>query len=429
MLIRIIIFSTTLISTIIAEQKFKVLTFGGNGNIGSSTVKQLLDDGRFDISIVTRGSWHWDAKERIKPFVQEFVCDRDYQPECASNKTATDCDINAVRQCSDLLQFIKATDKFDMVIDFSAYHPKWVHDNIEVLKGKIGVYIYISTDSIYEVCIDKPFKRPSVETDDERPKDEKEVELLKKKDPYGHYKFVGEEALVHYAKKDGLNWVALRLADVIGPRDTTYRWWMYQLWIKFYPEINKPISIPAPIKDKVESLTYVEDVGQAILKVFNLGPQVWNQAYNIAMDEEFSLSNILLRIRDGIDQQNVMSEVVTDSNAYHGYPSVMMGPVDITKAREKLGFEPTDVEEAIRTTIHFHEDAFAKFPKQRDLVLKDLFSIVVPKDRKDAVYAGLDREFTKHGIVDKRYRKARKGEVSGLPVVVNTNAAAQKLEL
>ena len=28
---------------------------------------------------------------------------------------------------------------------------------------------------------------------------------------------------VHYAKKDGLNWVALRLADVIGPRDTTYR--------------------------------------------------------------------------------------------------------------------------------------------------------------------------------------------------------------
>ena len=28
---------------------------------------------------------------------------------------------------------------------------------------------------------------------------------------------------VHYGKKDGLNWVTLRLADVIGPRDTTYR--------------------------------------------------------------------------------------------------------------------------------------------------------------------------------------------------------------
>ena len=97
-----------------------------------------------------------------------------------------------------------------------------------------------------------------------------QINLLKKKDTYGHYKLAGEEALgnvilinlvpmypcphlplfpctlvllssfpivplspcffnlfvhcaVHYGKKDGLNWVTLRLADVIGPRDTTYR--------------------------------------------------------------------------------------------------------------------------------------------------------------------------------------------------------------
>ena len=57
-----------------------------------------------------------------------------------------------------------------------------------------------------------------------RPKDEKEVNLLKKKDPYGHYKLSGEEALKHYQKnKGGFPWVILRLADVIGPRDTTNR--------------------------------------------------------------------------------------------------------------------------------------------------------------------------------------------------------------
>ena len=114
--------------------------------------------------------------------------------------------------------------RFDVVLDFSGYEPKWVHDNCQVLQGKVGVYIYISTDSVYEVSIDKPTKRPSRETDAVRPKDENEVGLLKKKDPYGHYKLSCEEALVHYhTHKQGFPWVSLRLADVIGPRDTTNR--------------------------------------------------------------------------------------------------------------------------------------------------------------------------------------------------------------
>ena len=57
-----------------------------------------------------------------------------------------------------------------------------------------------------------------------RPKDEKEVNLLKRKDPYGHYKLSCEEALTYYQReKSGFPWVSLRLADVIGPRDTTNR--------------------------------------------------------------------------------------------------------------------------------------------------------------------------------------------------------------
>ena len=77
---------------------------------------------------------------------------------------------------------------------------------------------------IKQVSIDKPTKRPSIETDAVRPKDENEVNLLKKKDPYGHYKLSCEEALVYYQKhKEGFPWVSLRLSDVIGPRDTTNR--------------------------------------------------------------------------------------------------------------------------------------------------------------------------------------------------------------
>ena len=48
--------------------------------------------------------------------------------------------------------------------------------------------------------------------------------MLKRKDPYGHYKLSCEEALTYYQReKSGFPWVSLRLADVIGPRDTTNR--------------------------------------------------------------------------------------------------------------------------------------------------------------------------------------------------------------
>ena len=156
------------------------------------------------------------------------------------------------------------------------------------------------------MSIDKPTKRPSIETDAVRPRDEKEVNLLKKKDPYGHYKLSCEEALAHYQRsKGGFPWVSLRLADVIGPRDTTNRWWTYQLWVKFYPEIQNPIFMPAAVATKVESLTFVEDVARAVMAVVEKGEEVWNQAFNIAMEEEFTLANILLRMRDGLGGQEV----------------------------------------------------------------------------------------------------------------------------
>ena len=58
--------------------------------------------------------------------------------------------------------------------------------------------------------------------------------------------------------------------------------------------------MPAHVANKIESLTYVEDVARVVQQVIRKGESVWNQAYNIAMEEEFSLANILLRMRDGL---------------------------------------------------------------------------------------------------------------------------------
>ena len=199
------------------------------------------------VVLVSRGKWHWDSAARIKPRVRAVTCDRQYEPACAAetNNTA-ECDINALRQCPELKEILESTPHWDLVLDFSGYEPKWVADACAVLAGRAQLYIYISTDSVYEVNLlyksvcthttvqvsaPKPVRRPSREEDAVRPRDPGEVERLRRADPYGHYKLAGEEAVA----RSGLAWVALRLADVVGPRDTTNRWWTYQAIHRYQP--------------------------------------------------------------------------------------------------------------------------------------------------------------------------------------------------
>ena len=110
--------------------KLKVLSFGGNGNIGSAVLAAMIQAGRFDIVMTTRGGWHWDSDTRIGaniftacleniftvatdpgPHVRTVKCNRDYQPPCAADSNATDCDINAVRQCKELMEVITETER------------------------------------------------------------------------------------------------------------------------------------------------------------------------------------------------------------------------------------------------------------------------------------------------------------------------------
>ena len=62
-----------------------------------------------------------------------------------------------------MVEEINGTNGYDIVLDFSAYQPKWIHDAIDILKNKtIGVYIYISSDAVYEVSKPKSSNRLSV---------------------------------------------------------------------------------------------------------------------------------------------------------------------------------------------------------------------------------------------------------------------------
>ena len=56
------------------------------------------------------------------------------------------------------------------------------------MRSKIRRYIYISTDSVYEVCKEPSHEGPTFEEDAVRPEDPKEREAYAERDPYGSNK-------------------------------------------------------------------------------------------------------------------------------------------------------------------------------------------------------------------------------------------------
>jgi hypothetical protein len=73
---------------------------------------------------------------------------------------------------------------------------------VKYLDGKVGHYVYISTDSVYEVCVQPNHKGGRKEEDAKRPSDKSERDRLKEEDDYGDNKLEVEEVLqAAYSKR------------------------------------------------------------------------------------------------------------------------------------------------------------------------------------------------------------------------------------
>lgn len=77
--------------------------------------------------------------------------------------------------------------------------------------------------------------------------------FLKDFDSYGYKKILCEELLTREAPDHNLEVVALRLADVIGPYDDSYRFWKYVTWIKTLLGLPSRLSpeVASTVKTKI----------------------------------------------------------------------------------------------------------------------------------------------------------------------------------
>ncbi|RUS88259.1 hypothetical protein EGW08_003961 [Elysia chlorotica] len=330
----------------------KILIYGGNGFMGTRTSELLIEAGH-ELTLVNRGNWYWDSAFTVKPHARHITCDR-FLP---------------IEKCSKLKEFISSSEGLDVVIDFSGYHPDFVENSLSLLKGKVGFYIYISTDSVYEVC-EKNHTEPSLETDAVRPSCPHRQAELEAAENYGHLKLSCEEVLArHRAHESGPPYISLRLPDVVGPRDSTYRWWIYQLWMTLRPFLEKEVTVPTRLVDRPISLVYVEDVAALIHQLVqgrdryassashSKGPPL-DQAYNLALRETPTLFQLLKDMRQALNLSDSVT-IKTDGGdeTIQLYPSVNAGPVSIAKAEKFLAWNPTAYSTVVKETVAYYEKA------------------------------------------------------------------------
>ena len=246
---------------------------------------------------------------------------------------------------------------FDTVIDFSAYHQVAVSDVLTLLQNRIGMYVLISTDSVYEVCIKDHFQFTK-ETDAVRPTKEALLEEYNTKDDYGNRKLQCEEVLASQSSDNKVPYIIYRLPDVIGQRDNTYRWWIYQSWMRLRKYLERPVSVPDVFVKMPMSLVYVEDVADIIVKYMFGGKGIENEAYNLALAENPTLMDVLTDMRNemNLTNLNIIIEPLT-SNSVYLFPSVKFGPVDTAKAVKQLEWSPTPWKVVLKKITDFYEKA------------------------------------------------------------------------
>ena len=239
----------------------KVLVIGGSGYMGKALVNQLLDAGD-EVLILNRGRTPDDFGERVT----RLKADR-----------------------SDRLQFraaLEETGSVDVCIDFSAYEAQHVSDVVLMLAGKVGHYIFISTNSVYMSDIPD---NTELYSDEEFPSGTQWNAVVD--DPlqqkYGWDKRACEEVLVAAHAAGGFPATRLRIPAICGPGDTSYRWFRLHKWL----QSGQPVYATNPIGGYCACFSL--DVVSAVHAAIATGSPAFGQVYHITQSPATTLPEVV----------------------------------------------------------------------------------------------------------------------------------------
>jgi len=239
----------------------RVLIIGGTRNLGPSIAHALLQDGH-QVTIFHRGRTLYELPREI----EVLHGDRAERGDCE----------RLLRR------------DFDAAIDTTLYNGRDAAIAIDVLSGRVGHYIFISTGQVY--LVREGPQRPFREGDYEgpvMPEPPKDDHLDHDNWVYGIEKRAAEDLLMEAHAKHAFPITSLRLPMVNSERDHFYRLqnYLFRMWD------GSPLLVPddpgLPLRH-----VYGEDVVRAI-QLCLTNRKTIGRAYNISQDETMSLREFL----------------------------------------------------------------------------------------------------------------------------------------
>ncbi len=229
--------------------------------------------------------------------------------------------------------------RFDAVVDFAAFDGEDGRRAAEVLGGRVGHYVAISTGQVYLVRDGCP--RPARESDYDGPL------LAEPKDPYDHgqweygvKKRALEDALALAWQRSRFPATRLRIPMVSGERDHFRRLERY-LWRMLD---GGPLLLPGGGGHPTRHV-YSGSVVKAILGL--LGNEAsFGEAYNLAQDETPTLVELLLTLAASLGATPRLVEVSPAAVRDAGLDPLVLSPfsgqwmsfIDPGRAKAELGF-------------------------------------------------------------------------------------------
>ncbi len=228
---------------------------------------------------------------------------------------------------------------FDGAVDFAAYDAQDGRQAAEVLEGRVGHYVAISSGQVY--LVREGCRRPAREQDYEGPlMGEPQDEPDKGEWSYGMGKRALEDALEEAWRGRRFPATRLRLPMVNGPRDHFRRLECYL----FRMLDGGPLLVPGGGEHRVRHV-WSASVVAAIVALLGR-PASFGQAYNLAQQETPTLRELLLMLAETLGAEPRLVAVEEERLRSLGLDPLALSPfsgrwmsfLDPSRAQAELGF-------------------------------------------------------------------------------------------
>jgi nucleoside-diphosphate-sugar epimerase len=304
----------------------RVLLVGGNRFVGYELAWRLLAAGH-QLTLFNRGRLADPFEERVER-------------------------LRGDRTTGDFARLL-AGRSFDVAVDFAAFQQADARGAVDVLDGRVGHYLFISTGQVYLVREDCP--RPSRETDyDGEVMPPPPAGHPDRADwEYGVGKRACEDVLAEAGHRRRFPATRLRLPIIYGERDHSRRLEGY-LWRLLD---GGPLLVPDGGTHRVRHV-YAGEVVRLIVSLLRR-EGTFGQAYNVCQQEAPALVEYLGLLADLIGararlvpvSRDVLQEAGLDPLAVSPFSGRWMSLLDPSRAREELAFTHRPMVECLRSVV------------------------------------------------------------------------------